>query len=97
MTGGWVEYHWEKPAKVQESELYWFDDTGRGGVRVPAAWKILYWDGNGWKPVENSGAWGVERDKFNHVSFQAVTTTALRLEVNFQPTFSAGVQRWRVK
>jgi hypothetical protein len=39
----------------------------------------------------------VERDKFNQVSFKAVTTTALRLEVNFQATFSAGVQRWRVR
>jgi hypothetical protein len=39
----------------------------------------------------------VERDKFNRVSFAAVSTTALRLEVSFQATFSAGVQRWRVK
>jgi hypothetical protein len=97
VTSGWVEYHWEKPVTVQESDLYWFDDTGRGGVRVPAAWKILYRDGSEWKPVQNAGAWGVERDRFNHVSFSSVTTTALRLEVNFQATFSAGVQRWRVK
>jgi hypothetical protein len=66
-------------------------------VRVPASWKILYKDGDAWKAVENAGAWAVERDKFNQVSFKAVTTTALRLEVNFQATFSAGVQRWRVR
>ena len=97
VTTGWVEYHWEKPVTVSQSELYWFDDTGRGGVRVPAVWRILYRDGAEWKPVRNTGAWGAERDKFNHVSFDAVTTTALRLEVDFQPTFSAGLQRWRVK
>jgi hypothetical protein len=97
VTGGWVEYHWEKPVTVSGSDLYWFDDTGRGGVRVPASWKILYKDGDAWKAVENAGAWAVERDKFNQVSFKAVTTTALRLEVNFQATFSAGVQRWRVR
>ena len=97
MNSGWVEYHWKLPVTVSESDLYWFDDTGRGGVRVPAGWKTLYKDGNEWKPVQNSGAWGVERDKFNRVNFQAITTTALRLEVSFQATFSAGVQRWRVK
>jgi hypothetical protein len=39
----------------------------------------------------------VEKDKFNKVTFKPVVTTGLRLEVGFQPTFSAGVQRWRVK
>src|SRR5437867_5896493 len=41
-TTEWVEYAFEKPALVSESELYWFDDTGRGEVRVPASWRILY-------------------------------------------------------
>jgi len=47
--------------------------------------------------VENSGAWGVEKDRYNKVSFKPVSTSALRLEVTFQPGFAAGVQRWRVK
>ena len=24
-----------KPATVSEAQVYWFDDTGQGGVRVP--------------------------------------------------------------
>ena len=97
VTNGWIEYAFDKPAMVTESELYWFDDAPNGGVRVPASWSILYKDGADWKPVENSGAWPVEKDRYNRVSFKPVTTSALRLEVNFQPNFSAGVQRWKVK
>ena len=35
----WVEYAFAKPATVSEGEVYWFDDTGRGQVRVPASWR----------------------------------------------------------
>jgi DUF1680 family protein len=96
-TTEWVEYAFEKPALVSESELYWFDDTGRGEVRVPASWRILYKDGNEWKPVENRGAYGVEKDRFNKVAFQPVTTTGLRLEVTMKRNWSAGIQEWRVR
>ncbi|HUK18403.1 MAG TPA: glycoside hydrolase family 127 protein [Bryobacteraceae bacterium] len=94
---GWIEYAFAQPDKVSECRLYWFDDTGRGGVRVPARWRILYKDGNEWKPVENAGTWGVDKDRFNTLTFTPVVTSGLRLEVDFQSGFSAGVQRWRVK
>jgi len=69
-----------KPATVSETEVYWFDDTGRGEVRVPKSWRILYKDGEAWKPVETAGPHGVARDAYNRVAFQRVTTSALRLE-----------------
>jgi hypothetical protein len=94
---GWVEYAFEKPSTVSESQLYWFDDTGHGGCKVPASWRLLYKDGEEWKPVESAGPYGVEKDKYNRVTFKAVTTTALRVEVTMQPRVSAGVARWRVK
>jgi DUF1680 family protein len=94
---GWIEYAFAKPATVSECQLYWFDDTGHGGVRVPASWRILYKDGNDWKPVENAGQYGIAKDQYNKVTFRPVTTSGLRLEVTMQPKFSAGVQRWRVK
>ena len=93
----WVEYAFEKPATVSESQLYWFDDTGRGEVRVPASWRILYKDGDTWKPVENSGSYGVDKDRFNRLTFKPVTTSGLRLEVTMQPNWSAGIQEWKVK
>src|SRR5262249_6184273 len=90
-TDGRDEYTFEKPVTVSQSQLYWFDDAQRGGVRVPGSWRIVYKDGSDWKPVDYSGTWGVEKDKYNSVIFKPVTTTALRLEVNFQKSFSAGV------
>ena len=94
---GWIEYAFAKPATVSESSLYWFDDTGHGGVRVPASWKLLYKDGDQWKPVEATGPFGTAKDGYNTVKFKPVTTPGLRLELAMQPKFSAGVQRWRVK
>jgi uncharacterized protein len=97
VKSGWMEYAFDKPVTVSESQLYWFDDTGRGGVRVPAKWRLLYKDGDTWKPVETAEQWGVEKNRYNSVKFKPVTTGGFRLEVDFQEGFSAGVQRWRVK
>ena len=96
-TTEWVEYAFQKPSSVSSAELYWFDDTGDGEVRVPATWKILYREGDQWKPVENASSYGVEKDKYNKLTFKPVTTTALRLEVTMQPKWSAGIEEWKVK
>ena len=93
----WVEYAFAKPAAVSETEIYWYDDTGRGECRVPASWRVLYRDGGEWKPVEASVPYGVEKDRFNRVIFKPVTTTALRIEVTMQNEWSAGIQEWKVK
>jgi hypothetical protein len=85
------------PAAVSEAEIYWFDDTGRGGVRVPAGWRLLYKDGDAWKPVDATTAFGLAKDAWNKVTFRRVSTTALRIELKMQPGVSAGVQEWRVK
>ena len=96
-TTEWVEYAFEKPSAVSEIEVYWFDDTGRGEARVPASWRLLYRDGNEWKPVETLGPYGVERNRYNKVAFKPLTTSALRLEVTMQPKWSAGLQEWKVR
>lgn len=93
----WIEMTFEKPSTVSQSQVYWFDDTGRGGVRVPQSWRLLYRDGDEWKPVEPTGTYGTAKDAWNTVAFKAVTTPALRLEVTMQPEFSAGLQEWKVK
>jgi uncharacterized protein len=64
---------------------------------VPASWRLLYKDGTDWKPVENTSPYGVERDKFNRVTFRPVTTPDLRIELKSQPQFSSGLQKWIVK
>src|SRR5688572_2600724 len=99
-TTEWVEYAFPKRATVSEVQVYWFDDTGRGQVRVPASWRVLYNDGKEWKPVEAAAAapaYGVAKDAFNTVTFKPVETSGLKLEVTMQKDWSAGVQEWRVK
>jgi DUF1680 family protein len=95
--GEWVEMAFAKPSLVSETQVYWFDDTGRGGVRVPKSWRLLYRDGNDWKPVEASAEYGTAKDAYNTLRFKPVTTTALRLELVMQPNVSAGIQEWKVK
>jgi len=93
----WIEMAFQKPSHVSEVQLYWFDDTGRGEVRVPASWRLLYRDGDTWTPVETNAMFGVEVDRYNRVAFKPVTTTALRFEIRAQERFSAGVQEIKVR
>ena len=93
----WVEYAFAKPSAVAECQVYWFDDTGHGEVRVPASWRLLYKDGSQWKPVTAREPYGVAKDAYNRVTFTPVTTSGLRLEVTMQPNWSAGIQKWKVK
>jgi DUF1680 family protein len=94
---GWIEYTLAAPTRVSKAEVYWFDDTGRGQVRVPASWRVLYKDRETWRPIETSDAYAVARDRYNVVRFTPVVTKALRLEVTMQPEWSAGVQEWIVR
>jgi DUF1680 family protein len=93
----WIEYAFEAPSRVSGVEVYWFDDTGSGECRVPASWRALYRDGDAWKPVENTGPYGVDPDRYNAVAFAPVTTRGLRLEVVQQQEWSAGIQEWKVR
>ncbi|MFY9728048.1 MAG: glycoside hydrolase family 127 protein [Bryobacteraceae bacterium] len=93
----WIEYQFPKTSIVQGVRVYWFDDTGRGEDRVPLSWRVLYKDGDEWKPAENLGPWGVAKDRYNRVAFKPVSTSALRLEVTMQPAWSAGVAEWKVE
>ena len=95
-TTEWVQYDFKKPREITGASVYWFDDAGSGGCRIPKSWRLLYKDGRRWKPVPNLGRCGVSKDKFNSVEFDPVQTTGLRLEVQLQPDFSAGILEWRV-
>jgi uncharacterized protein len=92
-----VDYTFAQAASVSECRLYWFDDTGHGGVRVPASWRLLYKEGDEWRPVATQDQFGVAKNQFNVVKFTPVTTTALRVELQAQPNVSVGMQKWTVK
>jgi DUF1680 family protein len=93
----WVEYSFDKPSTISRIAVYWYDDAGRGRVRVPATWRVLYKAEGTWKPLDTRDAYAVATDRFNSVTSEPVTTTGLRLELTMQPEFSAGIQEWRVE
>jgi len=93
----WIQYDFPKEMEVSTVEVYWFDDTGIGECRVPKSWRILYREGNDWKPVYTIDIYGVEKDKFNKVVFETVKTTAVRLEMQSQENFAGGIHEWRIK
>ena len=95
-TEEWISYRFDKPREVSECEVYWFDDTGGGGCRVPASWQLFRREGDQWKPVEGASEYGARRDQFNKVTFNPVTTTELKITVKLQPEFSGGILEWRV-
>jgi DUF1680 family protein len=92
----WIQYDLAKSTEIFGSDVYWFDDTGRGQCRLPKSWRLLYREKNEWKSVDAASSYGVEKDKFNEVRFASVTTDALRLEVQLKDGFSGGVLEWRV-
>lgn len=96
-TEEWVTYQFDEPRSLSRVEVYWFDDTGTGGCRVPAACRVQWWDGNEWRDVEPDAQCGVARDQFNALDFRTVKTQRLRLLVQLQPSFSGGILEWRIK
>lgn len=57
---------------------------------------MQYHDGTAWKPVEATGAYGVEPDQFNRVAFKPVTAYSLRVVAQLRPDASAGLFAVRV-
>ncbi len=94
----WVSYQTAQPRTLTGAEVYWFDDTGIGACRVPVEWRLLWRDGDEWKPVKllPGQSYGTALDRFNKVSFEPVTTRELRLEGKLKPEFSGGLLKWRV-
>ncbi len=90
----WVEYDWTQPISTKQIEVYWWDD--HRGVHLPKACRVEFWDGNQFMPVTNVSGLGVTGDRFNVTTFDEVTTSKLRLEMDSDGDFSTGVLEWRV-
>lgn len=97
-TSEWAQLEFGRPLRLTRSRVFWFDDTaGGGGCALPASWRLLYRDGDAWKPVPNPDEPPIARDRFNTLSFDPIETDALRLEVQLRPDRSAGILEWLVE
>lgn len=72
----WAELTWTQPRTLRAAEIYFFDDGG--GVRVPASWKLQYWNGGSYVDVPNAGGYPRAVNASNKVTFGQVNTTRLR-------------------
>lgn len=94
----WVQYTYTSPRQISEVSVYWYSNPKKpGDCNVPQSWQLEYKDGDTWKPVETGDPYGVAPDIDNRVTFKPVTTTALRITVQAQPDYKAGILQWRVK
>jgi hypothetical protein len=73
--------------------MYFFDDNG--GVRVPASWRIQYWDGTAFVDVANPSGYGTTINQYNRTTFSAVTTTRMRAVLQ-SGVASVGVLEWKL-
>jgi len=89
----WIQYEWTKPVNVDGVDVYWFDD--KGGVRLPKAVRVLYWDGKAFAPVKNPVGLGLEGDKYNTTTFKEITTSKLKLEFDSNGQ-STGILEFKV-
>jgi DUF1680 family protein len=97
-TAEWIGYEFEKPTRVQSVSVSWFDDTGSGECRLPTSWRVLYRDASGeWQSAKSTSDYAIRKRDPVKVTFDPVTTTALRLEIQLPPKFSAGLYEWQVE
>ncbi len=101
----WVQYSWSRPVTVGRVEVYWAIAAPRpkaipgsesSRIGAPRAYRILYWNGEDFVPVEHAQGLGTAPDCFNATTFRPVTSDKLRLEVTTDGEQAAGVLEWRV-
>ena len=95
-TAEWLEYTFPKAIELGSVGVYWFDDTGIGECRLPAGWSLDARINGAWVPVKARDPFGTDGDKYVHVRFDAITTDALRLNIQAQKGWAGGVHEWRV-
>ncbi len=92
----WVRYSFRKMQTLQSCKVFWYDDTGKGSTRVPKSWRVEYKRGDEWQKVEPLGDYTVHKDRFNAIHFKPVTTTAVRLVIDLQSSYTVGILEWQI-
>ncbi|MFB9177939.1 discoidin domain-containing protein [Dactylosporangium sucinum] len=73
----WALLTWSSAQTLSSADVYFFDDNG--GVRLPASWKLQYWNGTAYVDVAGSSGYPTVINQYNHVTFTPVSTTRLRV------------------
>jgi hypothetical protein len=93
----WVEYDFDQPQPIHSAEVFWAADAGRRiNTKLPVAWTVQYKAGDDWKDVQHEEWSPIAADTFNHTTFEPVTTTGIRLQVQLETDATAGLLQWRL-
>jgi uncharacterized protein len=93
-TVQWVQFEWKQPVSTKEVAVFWWNYNDN--VRLPEAYRIKYWNGTEFVPVKNPSGLGLSNKQLNSTSFDEVTTTKLRLELDSTDRFVATLAEWIV-
>lgn len=93
-TTEWVQYDFPTERTFSQTQVYWYDDTGRGACRVPASWRILYLEGSEWKEAQGRGAFGIAKGSMNTVDLVPFKAKSVRIEAKLREGFSSGILEW---
>ena len=96
-TTEWIAYELPEAREVKSATVYWYDDAPWGGCRVPESWSLYYKDSDGeWQPVSGADHYGLLKGSANTVTFNPVTTSAMKLEVVLPDGNSSGLYEWQI-
>jgi hypothetical protein len=90
----WVQYEWSQPVSTKEVAIFWWDFNK--STRLPEAYRIQYWNGTAFVPVQNANGLGKQSNQLNSTSFDEIKTTRIRLELDSADRGLASVLEWVV-
>lgn len=90
----WLQYEWRQPVRINKIDLFFWDYDSM--VRLPRAYRITWWDGSRWAPVQAPSGLGLVNKQYNTTTFHEVTTTRLRLELDSVDRWTATLVEWKV-
>ena len=90
----WVQYDWSQAVTLDRVDVYWHNEGW--GLARPTAYRLLFWDGQGFVPVTGAAGFGLDDDRYNVTRFTPVTTSRLRMEVTSGDEHPVGILQWKV-
>jgi len=79
---------------IKEIALFWWNYGNT--IRLPEAYRISWWDGHQFVPVKDPSGMGLLNNQYNTTTFDEVSTTRLRLDVDSVDRWTSTLMEWRV-
>jgi DUF1680 family protein len=90
----WLQYEWRQPVHINKIDLFFWNYSNL--IRLPQAYRITYWDGHQFTPVKAPAGLGLTNNQYNTTTFEAVSTTRLRVELDSVDRWTATLVEWKV-